>query len=608
MPPVSPVGGASSADPGEPVPVPPAGLSTPPPPNGGAPDRVPGTEIAAFQHRISRRLEADRPPVVPAAWVRLRGDDVVWLDPDGDPVLLVAAVAGEVDARALAAGDVVARDVSVMRPRLTIERAPAEPAQWTVSRAYSRLLGGDAVSDPASAPDDDDPSRIRIEGVEVTDGEVVIRHGGGSVNITGVQAAVDLVVVDDPDSPEPTVVVNTLAGTVEVPDEIRMEFTLRTGVFTFPDDSLTFDVARIESGGSVIESAVGRWAFDAPGPGVDARARASPVSFADLRFLAPELPESGEASFSVRVESEPDGRTTFDIAEIVAVSADPVSEVRGAASFALGGGRPFEVLAVDLLLDPLAVEYIQAFTGPLPYGGSVYGAIEGAADAVEIDVVARLTSPDLEAPFEVGISGTVGYSGDGPIVHGLRATLDDVPLAALRRLAPGLALRGTVTGIVLLSGPPARSPLDLDVRLALAEGTVDIAGTLDLTGAEPAYDFTGRVSDIVLQEVIATPLPPVSVHAAFALAGSGLDLATASATLSLDGRFTGWLAGPADALQARVMLAGGTLAVETATVSLSTLTATASGTWGLLNPSSGALRYTLAIDDLRPWGPYLPLV
>src|SRR5690606_35584902 len=84
-----------------------------------------GGEIASFHRRVEERLDAARPPTRPAGWVRVRVEDVVWLDASGDPVLLAAELRGAVDADALGAGDVVARDVVITDPVLTLRQAAA---------------------------------------------------------------------------------------------------------------------------------------------------------------------------------------------------------------------------------------------------------------------------------------------------------------------------------------------------------------------------------------------------------------------------------------------------------------------------------------------------
>ena len=86
-----------------------------------------------------------------------------------------------------------------------------------------------------------------------------------------------------------------------------------------------------------------------------------------------------------------------------------------------------------------------------------------------------------------------------------------VEAGALRAVAPGLPLGGRVSGTVALSGAPDRAPLALDVRLEMGTGLATVAGTLDLTGAVPRYDVTGRLVGIELQSgggrSRATPSP-----------------------------------------------------------------------------------------------------
>ena len=81
--------------------------------------------------------------------------------------------------------------------------------------------------------------------------------------------------------------------------------------------------------------------------------------------------------------------------------------------------------------------------------------------------------------------------------------------------------------------------------LELGTGLATVAGDVDLTGAVPRYDVTGRLVGIELQSVMAG-VPPVALTAQFAVVGSGFDPASAAARLRLDGRFTGWESEPGD--------------------------------------------------------------
>jgi hypothetical protein len=183
-----------------------------------------------------------------------------------------------------------------------------------------------------------------------------------------------------------------------------------------------------------------------------------------------------------------------------------------------------------------------------------------------------------------------------------------VPLAALRAFAPSLPLTGTVTGVVSLTGPPDRAPLDLNVRLELGSGVAVVEGTLDLTGAVARYDLTGRLIGVDLQAVLQPSVPPVALTANFALVGSGFDPALMDTRVRLDGRFTGWESTARDEIALAATIRNGTIAVDTLHGSLATADLQASGTWRFLEPQSGAVTYRTDVTSLRPFGPYIPLL
>jgi translocation and assembly module TamB len=163
-----------------------------------------------------------------------------------------------------------------------------------------------------------------------------------------------------------------------------------------------------------------------------------------------------------------------------------------------------------------------------------------------------------------------------------------------------------VTGRVALEGLPDQVPLRLDVRLEAGGGIIAVAGTVDLRGPEPVYDVTGRIIGLDMQRVLEPAFPPAQLHAGFALAGRGVTLPTATATLRMDGRFAGWRAAPGDTLVLDVRLAEGLVVAQQSRVDLGPIHVSAAGEWRFANGEGGAIRYALQIESLEPLAPYLP--
>jgi translocation and assembly module TamB len=556
-------------------------------------------EVLPFERRIAGRLDRDQPRVRPLTGpLRLRARQVVWDDPAGRPFARAPLVTALVDAGAAARGDIVVRSARLESPEVFLIRDAA--GVWS----YERALGLDVEPERP-------PERVRtilFEDVRVARGRAVVRLEEDQYFLRDVAATLSRVSITGPGVAQPRADIATFAALVEGPglaEEVRLATTGAT--LRFAEDRLLFDFRELRLDGTILADGSGEWRYEAPGLGVEGRARVQHLAFADVRRLFPELaarlPEEGTATFTIAVEPRAGERLWLRLGDMDVRTGG--SRVTGFATVLAGGGQPLAIVGTDLRLDPLQIALIERFTGPLPYGGRVTGRIHGVTEDLRFDLVARLV-PEVGDPFTASIGGRAGFSPDGLTLRRLDADLESVPLAVLRVFAPALPLRGMVTGRVTLHGPPGQVPLELAVRLDMAEGAAIIEGTLDLTGAVPTYDLSGRLIGVNLQALFEPAVPPVYLTAGFSVAGRGFALATADARLSLNGRFTGWGAGPADTVVARASVRGGTLTADTVSLSLRTLAFQAGGTWRFVEPIAGQVAYSLAIDSLAPFAPYLP--
>jgi hypothetical protein len=232
--------------------------------------------------------------------------------------------------------------------------------------------------------------------------------------------------------------------------------------------------------------------------------------------------------------------------------------------------------------------------------------VRGTEGALNFTLTANLTAEGLSRPFTADVSGLGKFSGGTFALQRLTAKLNAVPAEALRPLASGLPLRGPISGTVTLNGPPERAPLNLDVRLELAGGVANVIGTLDLTGAEPAYDLNGRLIGVSMQQLLEPKAPPVFLTARFTLRGRGSDPKTADALVGVTGRFTGWRAQARDTVVLAAHVQNGGVAVDTGVVYVGPVHLEAAGRWRFVAPETGALSYHAVIDDLAAIAPYVP--
>ncbi len=559
--------------------------------------------IGRIDERIAGRLAADPVRTAPLRGaVRIRARDVRWREPGGRQWASAPAVTGLLDVDAMRSGDVILRDVVLERADILLVQGSAEEP-WNYERVFARILERDGSSARGPA------RRFEVRGLRVRDTRVDVRLPERRMRFEALDATAPQVRLAGPGLDDPDLRISTLTTTLVLPEpdgDTRLALTAADANLRIIDGGVAYEIASATVGDTRLAEVAGVWANDLPGYGVRATGRALDVRFADIRFLAPErIPAEGSASFRFAIDPVSGTRTRIALTDIDASSGD--SRITGAIDATLLADG-FAVESADLRADPLSLALLEQVIGrELPYGGTLVGTIRGAGGDIRFDVDATLTSPDTRTPLVTNLSGAVAFADGGFTLRSLVATLDNAPLAALRAVVPGLPFGGTVSGRVALEGAPGSAPLNLDVRLTLAQGVFNVQGVVDMTTTVPSYDLEGTILGVNLQDVFTTLAPPALLTGRFTLDGRGFDPATASARLSLGGRFTGWETGPDDVVRARAVVENGAVRVDTLGMRLATLTFAGAGRWQFVSPQAGALTYELAFSSLEPWGPYLPM-
>jgi hypothetical protein len=567
---------------------------------GDVPDGPGRGLVGARERGIMARLEA-----MPVSTRRLRGPlsltfrDVVWNEAGGRRFARADLATAQLQAQALSRGDVILDNATIAGVVVSL-RQDASGQVWNFEEVFEELLADDGV--PARRPQ----RTIQVRNLRLTRGTVNVERPDQRFEFRNVEGRLPLVVLSQPGVPEPLVRIGRLTALFVQPEpEARLAIGITDGLLRFPSGTVRFDVASATLDETRLADVRGVWNPSDPGYGITAQGRAPGLRLEDVAFMLPEaMPSTGTASFTWSVRPLPGDLTEATLTELDARSGD--SRVLGSLT-ARFGEEYFALVAADLRLDPLDLALVEGFTGALPWAGSLTGRLHGAGGDIAFDLMADLTAPTVPRSFQAGLSGRVLLTDDGVALQRVDVNLDRAPLAALRAMVPALPLDGVVTGRISLSGPPGVAPLDVDVRLELGTGVVLVDGTLDLTGAVPAYDLSGRVLAVELQSILAPAAPPVALTANFTIRGAGTDPETMAAAVRVSGRFTGWEAGARDTLSADVDIRGGELRVRRLVATLATATATAGGTWRFSPPQSGAIAYEVAVTSLRPWGPYLPL-
>jgi hypothetical protein len=493
-------------------------------------------------------------------------------------------------------GDIVVRAAVISNADIYVEQAQTG-GEWNYQRVITRMKGEEDSGGPQKL--------FVVNDLAVRNSRVRVNTPERDFVINDLAALLPRVDLSGPNLPAPRVQVARATGRLAIDNETH-PFAVSNARLQFPETGVEFNIASVTTGATQVTNLDGVFGSGIPGIGVRATGRADNLRFEDIRFISPRLPASGVASFDFGVR--PLSATRTEVVLSGGRVSTQGSNVRGSATVVMGGGKT-EVVAVDARFDPLDLALIEQLTGDtLPYKGTVTGTARGSGGLINFDVNTRLTSTANNAPLITHVTGSAFFSEAGFELRQLDADMREVPLASLRAVLPGIPLSGTISGRVSLVGAPNNAPLRLNVRLEMALGVAIVEGTVDLRGAEPVYDLTGRLLAVNLNELLEPDVPPVFVSANFTVNGRGSSAETMQARVHLDGRFTGWRASPRDSIHADLDIRNGTITIDTAAVKLATMTGQARGSWHFIAPASGAIGYAVTFESVTPFGPYFPAI
>lgn len=533
----------------------------------------------------------------PTRRLRVTASRIRWVDPSGRTFLEAPRAVTMVELNAAPDGAVLLVDGVVQTPRLHLIQTGE--GSWN----YERPLAPFFRDDPAGRGQSG--LSVRMRNVRVANAHVILDLLDARYEARSLDAALASAHLTGPGLEAPVFMVRAAETELILPDtaggHIPRDVAIANARLRVIDGVLAFDVQSGTFGTSRLASIEGSW-NPALGPyGLDMSMTAIDARLADLPWLPGAVPEGTAGSFRLSMEPRPGGRSVLTLTDLDLTA--PGSSASGSLRAVLGG--PQAVLeAVDLRVDPLSLDLVEAFTGPLPYGGTVRGTVRGTDGQIRFDLAGLLTTPTIPDPFSADLVGRITLTEEGFTLGQADVALDQVPLEALRAVAPGLPLAGPISGTLGFVGTPGASPLQLDIRLEAGGGIVLLSGTVDVTRATPSYDLTGQMIGVRLQSLVQPSIPPAEVHGEFTLVGRGLTMETVQATLAADGRFTGWVDEPGDTLAARLSVDRGVVNVQTLRFDIGPIQAAAVGEWDYMR-GDGALSYEAVVADLSPLAPYV---
>lgn len=548
--------------------------------------------VREVEERVAERLDREGPPTPLRGAVRIIASDVRWDDPAGVPWLRARQVSGLLAGEALAGDRVVLDEVRLQGADVRLRRSPG--GAWNFERALRE--GGGRDDGRRAGPG----TAVVLRDVRIGGSVVRVALGDDSYRFASVNASLPEARLAGAGAPH--VRLASLTSSVSANDGPARSLRVTGGVVRGDGSAVVFTAERLALEDSYVQNVQGVWSPDLTAPGIRARGYAPRVNFADVHALFPAFPETGVAAFDWRVEPV-GGALALHLSDIDMRSGE--SSIGGALTVIIGGAEP-RLGTIDLRLDPVQLAFLEELLGtPLPYSGTVTGAVTGSGDLLRFDLDALLRTEGVEGVIDAGLQGSLSLAGLTPTIQRFAVELRETSLAALRGLVPGLPLAGELTGTITFQGAPGEGPARIDGELQVAGGRILLDGTVTPSGV-PSYNLSGRIEDIRLDRILDPAAPPVRLDAQFSLQGRGASPSTANASLRLDGRFGGWQAGPTDIVALRADLQGGTLRLERMALRLATLQLTASGDWRFVEPAAGGLQYRMQVESLDPWAPYLP--
>jgi len=427
-------------------------------------ERVRGYALDALQERVQGEVRIERiggPGLLGAAVFH----GVAIDDERGRPFLRLDSARVAYNWRSLVRGRIVLDRATLYGPRLVMEQLPADTA-WNYQRIF-------ADTTAATGPDTRD--LVMFDDVRVVDGTVIVRMPyeaeegeergrkvieevpGGLVQVyrfDQLQGEFPEVIWESPLEDGQLFRVASLSGRGFVMSDPVLLRDLR-GSVTLVDTVLSLDLPEVElteSRGAV----VGRVVMEEGLNRYDVRIDASRLSFADLRWLAPDLPDGG-GSLVLRIQTQAEGGLLW-LAQDARVTA-PGSSVTGTVGFVTGDEPYFT--QVDLRAAPLDLDLIARFLPDgLPVEGLAVGTVEvtGPISALETSGSMRLTSPGGTDAGRVRWAGTLDARAATLGARRFHADLTAFDLAFVG--SPG-GVPGRVDGTVDASGT-LRGGLQLD--------------------------------------------------------------------------------------------------------------------------------------------------
>jgi translocation and assembly module TamB len=401
--------------------------------------------------------------------------DVAITDSSGAPFIVAERVTARYEVLDFLRRRIAISDVELIKPLIVLDRPPG--GEWN----YVRLFADDSVT---AAPVDSGPGWgdwLSLRDVTIVDGQLTVRSpwepdgelplddrqrsidealsGAGRSHIVrvagGFQRIQEFRQIDaklprvrfaDPDEETRLVEVASLSTIAEVFNPPAADVRDLAGTFEFTSDSLWWNDVEARLPGSRIS---GDGTFMSESKDLRLELRGAPVAIADLRWLYPRLPSTGEGTLDFVMRMEGD-RSTY-----LARKADVrVGRATVAGDFGLTLGDSIAFHDTNLRFANVGTRLIEQLVpaADLPRHGTLSGrgALSGGLGALVVDADVAFDD-EASGRSRVAAVGEVGVTPSFRAER-LRLSLAPVQVALVRAVVPDFPVGGIVRGNVTVNG------------------------------------------------------------------------------------------------------------------------------------------------------------
>jgi len=472
-------------------------------------------------------------------WRAMTLRDVELATPDGRPVIRAARVSVRYRLADLLRSRFVAARVELDSPTVVLE----EGADGHLNIEHLFRLLGPRGGPPAPRP------VVDLRDVRLAHGTFVLRErtdGGSFRERRFADIGLDLprLRASNPDSAGLLVDIRHLAVTISDPAASVRD---AAGHVVIEGDSARFDLSRLALPGTAgTARGVVRWGAATGGgrAALDLAAALGRASFADFRWAAAGLPQTGGGRVGVRVRLG--GRSPSEWSFRDADLRSGRSQVRGSVDLTVQPRDGVTITRATLDAEPLDLALLAPFLGRMPVAGTVRGHATATGPLADLTVTTNLAFADERVPGRpvntvVG-SGGVSLGGrDGFTFRHFTLTASDLALATIERFAPSVTLGGRLDLVGELNGPwqsatfggtlthedgpgprsRLRGSLLLDFRDTLRVVADLLADSVSLEDVARSYPHVGLVGTVGGKVHLAGPITALAVTAAVDGPGGG---------------------------------------------------------------------------------------